>query len=87
MPAPDPILWPLILQFILILINALFAGAEIAVISMNDNKLAKLTAMGDKRAMRLAELTAQPAVSIYYRGRYYLAGFLASTLRPTISPE
>ena len=79
MPDPDPILWPLILQFILILINALFAGAEIAVISMNDNKLAKLTAMGDKRAMRLSELTAQPArfLSTIQVG-ITLAGFLAS---------
>jgi len=79
LPAPDPILWPLILQFILILINALFAGAEIAVISMNDNKLAKLTAMGDKRAMRLTELTAQPArfLSTIQVG-ITLAGFLAS---------
>ena len=79
MPDPDPILWPLILQFILILINALFAGAEIAVISMNDNKLAKLTAMGDKRAMRLTELTAQPTrfLSTIQVG-ITLAGFLAS---------
>lgn len=76
---PDPILWPLLLQFILIIINALFAGAEIAVISMNDNKLAKLSAMGDKRAVRLSELTAQPArfLSTIQVG-ITLAGFLAS---------
>lgn len=76
---PDPILWPLLLQFILIIINALFSGAEIAVISMNDNKLAKLSAMGDKRAVRLSELTAQPArfLSTIQVG-ITLAGFLAS---------
>lgn len=79
MPDADPILWPLFLQFILIFINAIFAGAEIAVISMNDNKLAKLAAAGDKRAVRLARLTEQPArffatiqVGITF------AGFLAS---------
>ncbi len=61
MPEKDPIIWQLILQVILILLNAVFACAEIAVISMNDNKLAKLAASGDKRAIRLAKLTNQPA--------------------------
>lgn len=51
-------LWgPLILQFILLTVNAIFASAEIAVISMNDNRIAKLTLEGDKRAIRLTKLT------------------------------
>lgn len=50
-----------LLQFVFILCNAIFACAEIAVITMNDNKLAKLTAAGDKRAVRLSKLTEQPA--------------------------
>ncbi len=50
-----------LLQFFLILLNAVFACAEIAVISMNDNKLAKRAAEGDKRAIRLVALTSQPA--------------------------
>lgn len=54
-------LWLFLLQFIFILLNAVFAAAEIAVITMNDNKLAKLAASGDKRAIRLAKLTEQPA--------------------------
>ena len=49
------------LQVILIALNAVFACAEIAVISFNDRKLAKLAAEGDKRALRLARLTSQPA--------------------------
>lgn len=53
--------WQLMLQLVLILVNAVFACAEIAVISMNDAKLAKLTAAGDKRAIRLSGLTSQPA--------------------------
>lgn len=57
----DPLLWLLLLQFIFILLNAIFACAEIAVITMNDNKLAKLSAAGDKRALRLTKLTEQPA--------------------------
>ncbi|MEG0156887.1 MAG: hemolysin family protein [Anaerovoracaceae bacterium] len=51
----------LLLQVILIILNAIFACAEIAVISMNDNKLAKMAAAGDKRAVRLARLTSKPA--------------------------
>ncbi len=61
MPEGEPIIGQIILQAFLILLNALFACAEIAVISMNDNKLAKLAASGDKRAIRLTKLTAQPA--------------------------
>ncbi len=57
----NPILGQVFLQIILIFINALFACAEIAIISMNDNKIAKMAAAGDKRAVRLSKLTAQPA--------------------------
>lgn len=57
----DPLLWLILLQFIFILLNAVFACAEIAVITMNDNKLAKLCAIGDKRALRLTKLIEQPA--------------------------
>ncbi|MEG2054879.1 MAG: DUF21 domain-containing protein, partial [Clostridia bacterium] len=53
----DPILWQILLQILLIALNAVFACAEIAVISMNDNKLAQMAARGDKRAVRLARLT------------------------------
>ena len=56
-----PIVWLILLQFVFIALNAIFACAEIAVISMNDNRLAQLTAEGDKRAVRLSRLTAQPA--------------------------
>jgi len=57
----NPLLWLLLLQLVFICLNAVFACAEIAVISMNDNKLAKLSASGDKRALRLTKLTRQPA--------------------------
>ena len=50
----DPIIWQLILQVVLISLNAVFACAEIAVITMNDAKLAKLAAEGDKRAIKHA---------------------------------
>lgn len=79
MPEEDPIWGPIFLQIFLILINAVFACAEIAVISMNDNKLAKLTASGDKRAVRLSKLTNQPSqfLSIIQVG-ITLAGFFGS---------
>jgi len=70
---------PLILQVILIIINAVFASAEIAVISMNDNRMAKMAIGGDKRAIRLSKLTLQPSyfLSIIQVG-ITLAGFFAS---------
>lgn len=52
---------PLILQVVLIVLNAIFASAEIAVISMNETKLKKMATDGDKRAKRLSKLTEQPA--------------------------
>jgi putative hemolysin len=57
----EPILGQILLQVFLILLNAIFACAEIAVVTMNDNKLAKLTASGNKRAIKLSKLTEQPA--------------------------
>lgn len=79
MPDGDPIIWLLLLQLILIFVNAIFACAEIAVISMNDNKLAKLAATGDKRAMRLWKLTDQPARFLAtIQVGITLAGFLGS---------
>ena len=47
----------LLLQVVLIFLNATFASAEIAVISMNETRLRKLTADGDKRAVKLSALT------------------------------
>lgn len=52
---------PIILQIVLIILNAIFASAEIAVISMNENKLKKMAADGDSRAIKLTSLTSQPA--------------------------
>ena len=48
---------PIILQIILISANALFAAAEIAVISLNSVKLEKLAEDGNKKAKKLLKLT------------------------------
>lgn len=55
------VVWLLLLQLGFISLNALFACAEIAVLTMNPNKLASLAASGDKRALRLSRLTKQPS--------------------------
>lgn len=57
----DPILGPIILQVVLILLNALFACAEIAVVSMNDTKLARMAAEGNKKAVSLEKLVSSPS--------------------------
>ncbi len=54
-------LGPIILQLVLIVCNAIFASAEIAVISMNDARMKRMAIEGDKRAKRLVSLTNQPA--------------------------
>ena len=69
----------LLLQVVLIALNAVFACAEIAVISVNDNKVAKLAAEGNKRAVRLARLTSQPARFLAtIQVAITLSGFLGS---------
>lgn len=75
----NPLIWQITVQVVLILCNAVFACAEIAVISMNDNKLAALAAAGDKRAVRLARLTSQPARFLAtIQVAITLSGFLGS---------
>ena len=73
------IIFMILLQVVLIGLNAVFACAEIAVISMNDNKLAKMAAEGDKRAAKLARLTSQPARFLAtIQVAITLSGFLGS---------
>lgn len=69
----------LLIQVILILLNAIFASAEIAVLSMNEAKLTKLASQGDKRAKRLARLTDRPAKFLAtIQVAITLSGFLGS---------
>lgn len=53
--------WQIALQIVLIMFNAIFACAEIAVISINDTKLDRMAEDGDKRAKRLKKLTSEPS--------------------------
>ncbi|WP_304509820.1 hemolysin family protein [Anaerotignum sp.] len=52
---------PILLQVLLIAFNAIFASAEIAVISMNDAKMKRMAMNGDKKAKKLLSLIEQPA--------------------------
>ena len=73
------LLGQMVLQITLIISNAIFACAEIAVISINDNKLAQMVSQGDKRAICLARLTNQPAQFLAtIQVAITLSGFLAS---------
>jgi putative hemolysin len=73
------IFWQLLLQFCLIMVNAVFACAEIALISISDTRLEKMSSAGDKRAKRLLALTKQPAKFLAtIQVGITLAGFLGS---------
>lgn len=75
----DPLLWQLLLQVFLILLNAVFACAEIAVLSVNDAKLAHMASEGNKKAVRLARLKSQPARFLAtIQVAITLSGFLGS---------
>ena len=68
-----------ILQVILIFLNAIFASAEIAVVSMSEIKLQKMKKDGNKKAIRLLNLTANPARFLAtIQVAITLAGFLGS---------
>ena len=52
---------PILLLIVLIFLNATFASAEIAVLSMNETRLKRMAEEGNSRAKRLFSLTRQPA--------------------------
>ena len=75
----DPLWGQLILQFILIFVNAIFACSEMAVVSLNEKKMEKLAEDGNKKAAKLLKMLQNPdrflstiQISIT------LAGFLGS---------
>jgi putative hemolysin len=75
----DPLLWQLVLQVFLIGINAFFACAEIALLSLNDAKLEKRAEAGDKGAQQLRGLTKTPAKFLAtIQVLITLSGFLGS---------
>lgn len=79
---PDPatsIILKLVLLLVLIIINAFFAMSEIALISLNDNKLRAQAEDGHKKAQKVLQLLESPSafLSTIQIG-VTLAGFLTS---------
>ncbi|MDD3947374.1 MAG: hemolysin family protein [Clostridia bacterium] len=73
------LIWQLILQLVLIALNALFAAAEIAIITIHESKLSLLITKGDKRAVKLGKLSKQPSKFLAtIQVCITLAGFLGS---------
>ena len=69
----------LVVQIILIILNAIFASAEIAVLSMNETKLERMAEQGNGRAKRLVRLTQEPARFLAtIQAAITLSGFLGS---------
>lgn len=69
----------IILQLVLIALNAVFACAELAVLSINETKLERMADQGDKRAKRLFKLTREPAKFLAtIQVAITLSGFLGS---------
>jgi putative hemolysin len=68
-----------ILLLILIILNAFFAASEIALISLNDNKVRLAAEAGDKKSIMLQNLLSEPSrfLATIQIG-ITLAGFLAS---------
>lgn len=69
----------LLLQLILILVNAFFAATEIAVISLNEKKVKSKAEDGDKKAVKMLKMIEEPTrfLSTIQIG-ITLAGFLGS---------
>lgn len=69
----------LLIQVILIALNAVFASAELAVLSVSEAKLERLAGQGDKKAKRLFKLTREPAKFLStIQIAITLSGFLGS---------
>ncbi|MBQ6570515.1 MAG: HlyC/CorC family transporter [Clostridia bacterium] len=69
----------LLVLALLILINAFFAMSEIAIISLNDNKIKKLAEDGHKRAAKIVKLTKDSSGFLAtIQVGVTLAGFLSS---------
>ncbi len=75
---PDPV-GQLLFQLLLILINAFFACSEIAVVTLNEKKIEKLSENGDKKATKLLKMIKTPERFLStIQISITLAGFLGS---------
>lgn len=88
MDDPGSLILKLVLLFVLILVNAFFAMSELAIISLNDNKIEKMAEDGNKKAKKIAKLTENSSkfLSMIQIG-VTLAGFLTSASASTTFAE
>ncbi len=71
--------WLFVIQIVLIALNAVFASAEIAVLSINEATLEHMANEGNKKAKRLFRLTKEPAKFLAtIQVAITLSGFLGS---------
>ena len=56
----DPLAGQIVLQFVFIAVNAIFAATEMALVSLNENKLRREADAGDKRAAQLLNISETP---------------------------
>lgn len=76
---PSSIIFELLFLFILILINAFLSATEIAVVSLNKNRINYLAEEGNKKAKQILKLTGEPSKFFgTIQVGITLAGFLAS---------
>lgn len=75
----DSILPQLLLQLVLIAVNALFAATEIAVISLNETKVRRMADGGDRKAAKMLRMVTEPTGFLStIQICITLAGFLGS---------
>ena len=76
---PGSIIVQIVILFALILVNAFFAMSEMAIVTLNDNKIDKMAEQGNKKAKQIKKLTENTSsfLSTIQVG-VTLAGFLTS---------
>lgn len=81
---PGSLIMELLLIFVLILINAFFAASEMAIVSINKNRINFLASEGDEKAVLINRLLGEPSRFLAtIQVGVTLTGFLASAFAAT----
>jgi putative hemolysin len=81
---PGSLIMELLLIFVLILINAFFAASEMAIVSINKNRINLLASEGDEKAVLINRLLGEPSRFLAtIQVGVTLTGFLASAFAAT----
>ena len=83
-PEAANILFQITILVILTLINAFFAGSEMAVVSVNKNKIHRLSEQGNKNAALIERLMkGLNDIPVHHPGGYHPGGFFSSASAAT----